>query len=827
MERGRATSALISRTTGATPAAGACAGPHAQLLALQRGAGNAAVSRLLGGPKIARFDAGSGGHQGMERGIAGLDPSGGLAHDLSRPAPQAGEREQGVNAVYAGNFMQDFSQVNTPTFHNILANLPTDPVDFAANGGKGPRIGNAGADALSSALIRALAIVEVGPELAESTVADNMQVYRPEQHVDQPMGYSAATDALVQGDSGAYEPGRPAVHAGTGPLDPGYCAVPDPELAGSAAPGPQMENAELLEVSGAGLQNHIYNSVEWVKDHWANAARMGPTDQGRFHLGAGLHAIEDYFSHSNFVEVALNSYIPWTLSRGILAGPELSGFAQQADADRRAAGRTHAVDTLFDASVAAPDASGRTRQAVTTGSVGSNDMKSSIGHILLPALPKLQTAVEHGVNRLFSLVESNQVSGWEQFKTLAGQDRSQLALIELAEGLSSGGVTLPVPEGIDIETTTYEVLWTFDVDVPTGASIDYADVPFAGAVDTYVGWVRSVMNAIGRVQNALDYAKWLAFPIVMALKKLIKMLQDWIKDELAKLREAIKREINLMLIRIVDEIAGVDSRDEASRTLGDAIERAEHGVEHFEARSSLQSRLLHGDLAERPESEVESIVGPVRPAPGGRGWISEIALPPSHSEIAKDHAPHTGLHEHEEDEGVPDTIFGQLADMVTGGPGTPIDPGAQVGPAHDPDEGSIFYGLATALAREADRHVLRQAELVWADRGTLYGDRDGLDTRQMTVGHDEMTQQASGRAAQERARAEDRGYAFAQAEADKQGLLDARPEARRLLDLVDLIIAHPDDSTWWKPVFDGYVAGHADEVARHIRERNGVRARRR
>src|SRR5699024_5375304 len=96
-----------------------------QILALQRGAGNAAVSRVLG-PQIMRLDAAGGGHQGMERDVAGLDPHGGLANPkrLGEKDPAAGTREAGVNAVYSGNFMQDYSQINTPMFLGVLSKLP-------------------------------------------------------------------------------------------------------------------------------------------------------------------------------------------------------------------------------------------------------------------------------------------------------------------------------------------------------------------------------------------------------------------------------------------------------------------------------------------------------------------------------------------------------------------------------------------------------------------------------------------------------------------------------------------------------------------------------
>src|SRR5689334_18010450 len=92
-----------------------------QILALQRTAGNAAVSRALR-PQLMRFDAAGGGHQGIERDVAGLDPHGGLANEkrLGEKDPAVGTREAGVNAVYAGNYMQDFSQINTPMFQGVL-----------------------------------------------------------------------------------------------------------------------------------------------------------------------------------------------------------------------------------------------------------------------------------------------------------------------------------------------------------------------------------------------------------------------------------------------------------------------------------------------------------------------------------------------------------------------------------------------------------------------------------------------------------------------------------------------------------------------------------
>jgi len=47
------------------------------------------------------------------------------------------------------------------------------------------------------------------------------------------------------------------------------------------------------------------------------------------------------------------------------------------------------------------------------------------------------------------------------------------------------------------------------------------------------------------------------------------------------------------------------------------------------------------------------------------------------------------------------------------------------------------------------------------------------------------------------------------------------------MDSADPIMAHPDDSQWWKTVTTTYVNANPDEVARHIRERNSTRGSRR
>lgn len=54
-----------------------------------------------------------------------------------------------------------------------------------------------------------------------------------------------------------------------------------------------------------------------------------------------------------------------------------------------------------------------------------------------------------------------------------------------------------------------------------------------------------------------------------------------------------------------------------------------------------------------------------------------------------------------------------------------------------------------------------------------------------------------------------------------------KPGVRDLMNLVDLIIAHPEDSAWSRSVIEKYVSANSEEVARHIRARNAVRGNRR
>ena len=803
---------------------------------------------------VQRFDAGSGGHQGIERGVAGLDPHQGLGNpkNLTKAEPKRGTREQGANAIYSGNYMQDFSQMHGPFVHDLLKRLPTRPVD-AAKGKDSPPIGDAGSEAITDSIIRALAILDVGPTLADSVVTGNMQAYRPEQHVDQPQGYAADTDAIVhdKGPTGPLRPGKRTVEGGDyasqGKLALGRStnvkkvddADRDRDLAGSAAPGRQMENSELFKVSDAGLQNHIYNSSEWCKKRFLKAAEAGPTDLGRFHIGAGLHAIEDYFSHSNFIEVALNSFIDLPAKAPAKQKEGVQKFLKQVQKDEKAttgahsqqklgAKKTH-VDTLFDAT-SAKSKDYRLRQAVTTGSVSGIDMKGSIGHILLPKAELLQTAINESIEKIFGLVvdDPDKVSSWDKLKGIAKADRPMAAVLALGEGCDKAGMTLPTPTGVSLTWQTREIPIPFfdnpTFEHPDGVTLDREEKSVTKAVRAYVGFyrgreghpgddrevhrLRQVLRA-GRLRRGEGHAaSHRDDPGVDARADQVRQGEDQAADD-ARHGGADRH----------DQRRG--HADQKDRTIGDALDDVHDHVEIFEAQTSLEARLLPGgDLSKRSKEELAAIVGPVEEAPGG-GWRALSPLAPSHSEISKDHAAYTDFRTHAQGSAVRDALDHDEER------GTLLHPDQhQEGAEHAHGEGSIFGGLARALATEADRHVLRQVEIMWQDRGSLYGDGKALDTSTMEVGHDAFNKEADTRAAAEEKRAAKTGYRYAQSDAANADLM-GKPGVRDLMDLVDLILAHPDDSSWWKTVAGTYIDTNFEEVARHIRERNSTRGNRR
>lgn len=707
----------------------------------------------------------------MEAGDDGAGPR--LADDIKKPAPQSGSKENGLLEIYSGNFMRDYSQLNVPLVANILSKAPKSAQMLqglrAHSIPKYESVGSAGGESIATGIIRAIAIIELGKPITDANVTkDNIGSYRPQDHIDNPMG-TRASELSVR---------DPASHNNRAarPVNQSPDAARDQQLEGMAAPGLQVDNPLLYRASDRGLSNHIYNSIEYAKSEWRQAAQSGPSATGRMHLGAGLHAVEDYFSHSNFIEVGLNRYIDRLIKRSSssnpITDPSLKKFLHDVKGMQTVQGPGRYVDTLYDAKKP-----GSSRQVITTGSFGGVDTKVSIAHILLPKLPKLQDALTKAIDRIVGIpVEQMDMA---TLKGLLKQDRSVQALFELESGLSKAGVTVPAPTD-----------WSLSLQSPY-MHITTRETDILSAIPQTLAFVRKLKSDI---QSSWIYR---ALSLVHDMAKLVEEQIEQIREQI---RKAAKAAVAQLMVQLVASLTGQNPEALTKMAVGDMLSLADGQVSKLEQESSIKSRLQPGgDLAALPEAELETTIGPVQGGPGH--WQTREPLPPSHSEISKDHPPHKER-------------------LVRSRPDDPSEP--------EHADGSLFYGLHRMLAVEADRHVFLQMQAVWsAEAGpakdrSLFGD-GALYQTTTRVSHDEIDQQAGRRAEEEKERAHADGLHYGPRTQKDRDYVQGRPAVQTLLNLADLFISHPDDSSWWHAIFDQYVSQHEPEVVAHIRARNAVR----
>lgn len=812
--------------------------------AVARGEDAPAISTGHDASTVRRFGAGfeKDGHGSIEK-----DAAGGSGDS------------QGLKEMYSGNFMRDMNQLNVPKVIDGLQGLPKD----VANP-RGDKIGGGGAIEITSAVIKAMAILELGKEVANPLITKgNIGAYRPEEHIDNPMGTGAADTVVTNTDASKkhadgktpVKVGEPRTAEGTvpekadgkKPATTGVDADRDRDLKGSAFDGSQVENPDLYKVSPSGLSNHIYNSNESVKKRWIKAAGLGSSPLGRSEYGAGSHAVEDYFSHSNFVEVALNSYITQALSFRNKNQTSKS-FAQKVVSSnvekhgKETVGDQHFyVDTLYDASVSAPKTKGKpnkpgaTRQAVTTGSFGGTDTMVSISHVLLPHLPKLQSALLKTVDTAFGIAKEDGGGGWAAIKAKLDTSKEGSAGATLLEGFDHAGMVAPVPD-IKLKWKTFPITPGIFGD-PVTVSLPYGldhlsqSVPISAAFATYAGIYKQAKDMQALVHKYAEYAKKIFIP----LDWLIELIDQEIQKIEQMARKAIKEQVTAGLVAVVDSISGRNEKDKAKakqeghavdpkdpdaefkKDLGDSLDYLHDSVETLEHETSIDSRLDHGDLSEMPQKKVEALVGPVKPMKSVKNgkvvrtyYVRDteapnaVPLPPSHSEIAKDHGPHAEVdHHHDRDN-----------------------------PEHGGNEaGSAFFTLARPLAVEAVKHADAAMQKVWAAKGggntSLFGDGKNYEFKSSVGGdskaiHDGVLAESDANAAEEakRAKAEGRHYAQSENAAAKQ---EGVPQ---LLNLVDFFIAHPDASNWWKAIFDAEIAANPQPIFESILRRNETRGNR-
>lgn len=243
---------------------------HARLLQLQRAAGNRAVASHLashvasqgGTPVVQRFEAGH--HEQVER-QAMTSPAEPSA--TGAPAPRAFTDEE-ATMTYMGNWSRDLSQV-----------LSTNPLTSFL----GPQ--------LIFELLNASATKKFGRELAPA----DFGVYSPREHIDNPAGQTNAD--LLRKSMNVKIRGQ---NVGT-----------DEDIGGGSGEANLRARVEgQFAVNASGLPAYLGSSIQYVEEQLGQAANLGRQNpQALYHLGNGLHTVEDLFAHSNYVEMALGHHL--------------------------------------------------------------------------------------------------------------------------------------------------------------------------------------------------------------------------------------------------------------------------------------------------------------------------------------------------------------------------------------------------------------------------------------------------------------------------------------------------------------------------------------
>ncbi|ASK29656.1 hypothetical protein CEY12_05855 [Chryseobacterium sp. T16E-39] len=218
--------------------------------------------------------------------------------------------EDQVRKIYFGNWLRDFSQV--------IVKITVRGTNAAIKAQKNKVIKEVSPMQLSHEgwvqLIKILAIREfVFDPLKDSgknpaddyktleekfnkefggLTKDILGIYRPEEHIDNPYGLADESDATD--DKGKV---ISFMYDGTGREKKLYAG----------------DNGQSWKIDATKNMSSFFwkdfperpSSVSYVKEQLKLAASKRGTPEGFRHLGGALHVLEDYFSHTNFVEISL------------------------------------------------------------------------------------------------------------------------------------------------------------------------------------------------------------------------------------------------------------------------------------------------------------------------------------------------------------------------------------------------------------------------------------------------------------------------------------------------------------------------------------------
>jgi len=257
---------------------------------------------------------------------------------LSSVGYTALERKQ----VYYGNWLRDFSQILvgvtlgfTPKDAKVLGDLATGseynnlPDPFTTTGLQGKLTQTQWVGLMEILAVHEFAF-KAGSTPASSYEKykadykakfggldrDRLGVYRPEEHLDNPKGLK---DESIYGDRNLtyrVEYRNGLTSEVEHPMRTLFAGLPEGDERRDDGTGPldidgteKMKNFLLHDIHDI---HDAYESeaprpspLTYFADQLRSAVQKGRNMDGLRHLGAALHVLEDYYAHSNFVEIAL------------------------------------------------------------------------------------------------------------------------------------------------------------------------------------------------------------------------------------------------------------------------------------------------------------------------------------------------------------------------------------------------------------------------------------------------------------------------------------------------------------------------------------------
>ncbi|MCR6641940.1 MAG: DUF4157 domain-containing protein [Sporocytophaga sp.] len=263
--------------------------------------------------------------KGEKTGVYGAMASGSSSEDnpiqrFEAPGHEAAERRaltekradgqefsnEEASMTYFGNWMRDMNQVMVPAFADA--------------------IGNDGA----FALIKILALKKFGREINPELFG----YYIPSEHIDNPGGQVPGADYFTSPPTVSPDLNNAKEKDRFNTQD--YSARPSQYATSQENTDPltgSVLGANIFSVDDSGVMAYIRRTNLHVEKRLELAALKGRTSEGLVHFGAAMHAVEDLFSHSNYVEIALNKILQENPavksdgSPGLL--PELTGDNRQ------------------------------------------------------------------------------------------------------------------------------------------------------------------------------------------------------------------------------------------------------------------------------------------------------------------------------------------------------------------------------------------------------------------------------------------------------------------------------------------------------------------